>query len=105
MIQLSRSDIKPTLPVKKFKVSDLLSDDVSMSLWSTMRFPLYEWVYIVSLVFIADDGKRTEWERQREREEFARTARVFQPMGSSLTSRFTRSQKEVPDEGPMEEEV
>ena len=52
-----------------------------------------------------DDSNRTEWERQREREEFARTARVVQPLGSSLSTRFTRSQKEITTEGSTEEEV
>ena len=32
----------------------------------------------------------TEWERQKEKEEFSRVAKVFQPLASSLTSRFTR---------------
>ena len=55
---------------------------------------------------IAVDGSnRTEWERQREREEFARTARVVEPLGSSLSARFTRSQKEVATEQSTEEEV
>ena len=43
-------------------------------------------------------GHVTEWERHREREEFARTERIFQPLASSssssspssLSSRFTR---------------
>lgn len=59
-----------------------------------------------SVTLIALDGSnRTEWERQREREEFARTARVVEPLGSSLSTRFTRSQNEVFTEGSMEEEV
>lgn len=32
----------------------------------------------------------TEWERQREREQFSRISRVYQPLSVSLTSRFTR---------------
>ena len=102
MIQPSRSDIKPTLPVKNFKVNGHLSDDISMNLWSTVRFHCMS---DICFFFVADDGNRTEWERQREREEFARTSRVFQPMGSSLTSRFTRSRNEAPAEGTTEEEV
>jgi len=35
----------------------------------------------------------TEWERQREREEFSRTARVYQPLSVSLSSRFTRAEE------------
>ena len=54
---------------------------------------------------VVDGSNRTEWEQQREREEFARTARVVEPLGSSLSTRFTRSQKEVTTEGSMEEEV
>ena len=33
----------------------------------------------------------TEWERQKEKEEFSRAARVYQPLSTSLESRFTRS--------------
>lgn len=36
----------------------------------------------------------TEWERQREEEEFSRLAKVFQPLNTSLTSRFTRGEEE-----------
>ena len=36
------------------------------------------------------DSRMTEWERQKEKEEFSRVAKVFQPLASSLTSRFTR---------------
>ena len=32
----------------------------------------------------------TEWERQRERNEFARTRQVYQPLAVSLSTRFTR---------------
>ena len=35
----------------------------------------------------------TEWERQREREEFSRTARIYQPLSVSLSSRFTRAEE------------
>jgi len=33
----------------------------------------------------------TEWERQKEQEEFSRAAKVFQHLVSSMSSRFTRS--------------
>lgn len=36
----------------------------------------------------------TEWERQREEDEFARAAKVFQPLSDSLSSRFTRGADE-----------
>ena len=40
----------------------------------------------------------TEWERQRERDEFARMKRVYQPLSVALSTRFTR-------EGGGEEEM
>lgn len=36
----------------------------------------------------------TEWERQREREEFSRAARAHRPLTTSLASRFTRGSGE-----------
>ena len=57
------------------------------------------------LFTVVDSGNRTEWERQREREEFARTAHVVQPLGSSLTSKFTRSQDNTATEESAMEEV
>ena len=36
----------------------------------------------------------TEWERQREREQFSRTSRVYQPLSVSLNTRFTREGSE-----------
>ena len=32
----------------------------------------------------------TEWERQRERDEFSRMRRVYQPLSVSLSRRFTK---------------
>ena len=46
----------------------------------------------------------TEWELQREREEFARTARVHQPLTTSLTSKFTRAKEDQREEESEEEE-
>ena len=34
----------------------------------------------------------TEWEKQRERTEFAKTADVYQPLSTSLESKFTRGE-------------
>ena len=34
----------------------------------------------------------TEWERQKEWKEFTHAARVYQPLTTSLASRFTRAQ-------------
>ena len=48
----------------------------------------------------------TEWECQREREEFARAARAQQPLAiSSLASRFTKEQGEGQGEEPREGET
>ena len=37
----------------------------------------------------------TEWERQKEMDEFSRAAKVFQPLKSSLSSRFTHGEDEL----------
>ena len=34
----------------------------------------------------------TEWEKQRERTEFAKAADVYQPLSTSLESKFTRGE-------------
>jgi len=33
----------------------------------------------------------TEWEREREREEFAQAARLYRPLSAMMASRFTRA--------------
>lgn len=38
------------------------------------------------------DPGQTEWERSRERDEFARASILYRPSSSSLSSRFTRAQ-------------
>lgn len=40
----------------------------------------------------------TEWERQREVEEFSRVAKVFQPLATSMASKFTRGDDELAKE-------
>ncbi|CAI9567600.1 unnamed protein product [Staurois parvus] len=40
------------------------------------------------------DSNMTEWERSREREEFMRSAMLYKPTNSSLSSRFTRGKCE-----------
>ncbi|XP_056381726.1 G patch domain-containing protein 1 isoform X2 [Hyla sarda] len=40
------------------------------------------------------DAKMTEWERSREREEFMRSAMLYKPTNSQLSSRFTRGKYE-----------
>ena len=39
----------------------------------------------------------TEWERAREREEFAQAARLYRPLSSMITSRFTRAKYDDDD--------
>lgn len=36
----------------------------------------------------------TEWERQRERDQFTRTRHIYQPLAVSLSTRFTREAKD-----------
>ena len=45
----------------------------------------------------AADSGMTEWERQKEQEDFVRAARVFRPLTSSLSSRFTRGDDDETD--------
>ena len=40
------------------------------------------------------ESHMTEWERQKEAEEFSRAAKVLQPLSSALSSRFTRGEEE-----------
>ena len=40
----------------------------------------------------------TEWEKQRERTEFAKAADVYQPLATTLESKFTRGETAVEDE-------
>jgi len=58
------------------------------------------WVYYDDL-FIADiptDGiHTTEWEREREREEFSQAARLYRPLAAMIASRFTRAKYDDDD--------
>ena len=56
--------------------------------------------YFTTLLLDAESVRMTEWERQRERNEFARTSQVYQPLAVSLSSRFTRE-----DDSKKKEEV
>lgn len=50
----------------------------------------------------------TEWEREREIEEFSKAARFYKPMTSMMASRFTRAKfhdDEDKVEMPAQEEV
>jgi len=48
----------------------------------------------------------TEWERDREKEEFVQAARLFRPLSTMITSRFTRAKYDDDDkERKQEEEV
>ena len=55
----------------------------------------------------SDGGDKTEWEQQREREEFAQAARLYRPIAGMMASRFTRAQHDDDDEvvRPTEQEV
>ena len=44
----------------------------------------------------------TEWERQKEWKEFTQAARVYQPLATSLASKFTRGQAEEGGDDKME---
>ena len=52
-------------------------------------------------LFVADvptDGiHTTEWEREREREEFAQAARLYRPLSAMIASRFTRAKYDDDD--------
>jgi len=42
---------------------------------------------------IPTDGiHTTEWEREKEREEFAQAARLYRPLAAMIATRFTRAQ-------------
>lgn len=48
----------------------------------------------VCLSDVQDDSSSshmTEWEKEREREEFAKAAHLFQPLSNMMASRFTRA--------------
>jgi len=40
----------------------------------------------------------TEWEREREREEFAQAARLYRPVSAMIASRFTRAKYDDDDD-------
>eukprot|EP00794_Sanderia_malayensis_P010926 gene10926-12087_t len=43
-------------------------------------------------------GSMTEWEKEREKEEFSRAAVLFRPMSTTIASRFTRASEQSTDE-------
>ena len=55
--------------------------------------------FLPDLALSAAESGMTEWEKQREEEEFSRLAKVFQPLTASLTSRFTRGEERQLQQG------
>jgi len=57
------------------------------------------------VVIVADvptDGiHTTEWEREREREEFAQAARLYRPLSAMIASRFTRAKYDDDDKASL----
>ena len=43
----------------------------------------------------------TEWEREREREEFAQAARLYRPVSAMIASRFTRAKYDDDDKAEL----
>ena len=39
----------------------------------------------------------TEWEKEREKEEFSKAAHLFQPLSNMIASRFTRAKHDDDD--------
>lgn len=58
--------------------------------------------YLVVVLWGVSPGPQylgmTEWEKQRERAEFAKAANVYQPLATSLESKFTRGETAVEDD-------
>lgn len=52
------------------------------------------WRWFADALDSSLDSSMTEWERGRERDEFVRSALLYKPSNSSLSSRFTRSKHE-----------
>jgi hypothetical protein len=55
----------------------------------------------------ASEGHMTEWEQEREKEEFEKAAKFYKPMTNMMASRFTRAKYHDDDtvEMPAKEEV
>ena len=56
-----------------------------------MRLQWWPKSFIVSMIG-PEYSSMTEWERQKEWKEFTHAARVYQPLTTSLASKFTRAQ-------------
>ena len=59
---------------------------------------LLTFAWILSPSEGSDYEQMTEWERSKEKEEFARTARLFQPLSTSLSEKFTSGTSETEDQ-------
>ena len=70
-------------------------------IWTCSRFVCQEWALTIHALSCSD---LTEWEREREKEEFARSAALYQPLNSTMAARFT-SAKQPDDHRIVYEEV
>ncbi|XP_077974839.1 G patch domain-containing protein 1-like isoform X2 [Styela clava] len=52
---------------------------------------------------IEHDPNMTEWEREREKEEFTKASRFFQPLSATMSSRFTSESEELKYENEKED--
>ena len=57
----------------------------------SFKFTNYELDLIID-DFEHDAGHMTEWEKSREKDEFARASQLYKPMSSLMASRFTRAE-------------
>jgi len=59
-------------------------------------------IVILVVVDVPTDGiHTTEWEREREREEFAQAARLYRPVSAMIASRFTRAKYDDDDKAVL----
>jgi len=54
--------------------------------------------FIVTADIPSDGIHTTEWEREREREEFAQAARLYRPLSAMIASRFTSAKFDDDDD-------
>ena len=57
-----------------------------------------EYVLCVTADVPTDGIHTTEWEREREREEFAQAARLYRPLSAMIATRFTRAKFDDDDD-------
>jgi G patch domain-containing protein 1 len=62
------------------------------------RYELYLEAVKSGVAYVPSDGiHTTEWEREREREEFAQAARLYRPLSAMIATRFTRAKYDDDD--------